>query len=174
METYAGKSIASRIYKNIAKILGIVLVLVGIGAVIGGKFADSFIEEQLADQAITLPTEEAIDSQLESGRLQQEDADVLRPMAGEAVVNGVQAKAFANNYIYAHMKASTAGLGLPEGTTYSNVSQYTAEPTEALTAKVAADNPGESEERIAALVEAEIANPATEYEEAKEIGRAHV
>lgn len=161
------KSIETRIYKNIAKILGIVLVLVGIGAIIGGKFADSFIEEQLADQYITMPTEEAIDGQITSGRITEADAEELRPYAGEELTNGNQAKAYANNYIYAHMKASAAGAGYPDGN-YANLGGAFSEKEAALIEELKADNPDADEETLSRMAAAEIANPMTEYDNARE------
>ena len=68
---------ASQVYKTLAKIVGIVLILGGAVAIFAGNFTGGFIKSQLEDQAVVLPTEEAIDAQLESGRIQQEDADAL-------------------------------------------------------------------------------------------------
>lgn len=167
METYSEKSIATRIYKNIAKILGIVLVLIGIGAIIGGKFADSFIAEQLGDQYITMPEEEGINAQVESGRITQEDADALLPFAGEEMTNGNQAKAFANHYIYAHMKAGAAGLGYPDAN-YSSLGGIFSEKEAALIEELKADNPTADEDTLAKMAAAEIKNPLTEYATAEE------
>lgn len=160
---------ASQVYKTLAKIVGIVLILGGAVAIFAGNFTGGFIKSQLEDQAVVLPTEEAIDAQLESGRIQQEDADAIRPVAGEAVTTGKQAEIFANHYIYAHMKAGVAGAGLPEGTTYATVGGITSEKTAELTEEVAADNPDADEATVAKLVQAEINDPMTEYALAEEV-----
>lgn len=73
----------TKVYKNLAKIFGIILAVVGIAALIGANFAKGFIAEQLGDQHITMPDEEGINGQLESGRISEEDAEALRPFAGE-------------------------------------------------------------------------------------------
>lgn len=157
----------TRVYKTLAKILGIVLVLVGIAAIIGGRFADSFIAEQLSDQHITMPTEEAIDAQVESGRISEDDAEALRPFAGEEMTNGNQAKAFANNYIYAHMKAGATAAGYPDAN-YSNLGGYYGEKEAALIEELRGDNPDADDEQLARMAAAEIQDPLTEYEVARE------
>lgn len=160
---------AAQVYKTLAKIVGIILILVGAVAIYAGNFTGGFIKSQLEDQAVVLPTEEAIDAQLESGRIQQDDADALRPVAGEAVTTGKQAEIFANHYIQAHMKAAVAGAGLPEDTTFATVGGITGEKTNELAEEVAADNPDADEATVAKLVQVEINDPLTDYPLAEEV-----
>lgn len=157
----------TKVYKNLAKIFGIILAVVGIAALIGANFAKGFIAEQLGDQHITMPDEEGINGQLESGRISEEDAEALRPFAGEEMSNGNQAKAFANHYIYAHMKAGAAGLGYPDAN-YSNLGGYFSEKEAALIEELKADNPTADEDTLAKMAAAEIKNPLTEYATAQE------
>ena len=54
---------ATQVYKTLSKIVGVVLLLVGVVALIGGNFAHGYVSDQLADQSITMATNESIDSQ---------------------------------------------------------------------------------------------------------------
>lgn len=157
----------SRVFKILAKIVSAVLILGGIGAFAGGQYAGSFIAEQLGAQDITMPTTEALDKQAESGRISAEDADALRPYAGQKMTTGAQAKVFADNYIAAHMRAAAKGAGVPDAT-FATVGNMFNEKKKALTEELAAANPGAEKEKLAAMAEAEIANPLTTYEAAKE------
>lgn len=162
---------ATQVYKTLAKIVGVVLLLVGLAALVGGNFAHGFVTEQLEDQQITMPTEQAIDGQVESGRISAADAEVLRPYAGETMATGNHAQAFADHYIRAHMTAAAKAAGVPEEqASYSGLGALVTEKTTALKEELAAlpENSGKSEQEIAALAAAEIADPATEYENAKQ------
>lgn len=93
---------------------GLVLAVVLLAA--GGllTWASSFVADQVntqfVAQDITMPTEEALAAQLESGRLSQENVDALTPFAGEVMLTGPAAKAYAENYITAHMHAGAGTL----------------------------------------------------------------
>ena len=67
------------------------------------------------------------------------------------------------------MRASVAGAGLPEDTTYATVGGITAEKTNELAAEVAADNPDADEATVAKLVQVEINDPLTDYPLAEEV-----
>src|SRR5687767_2222997 len=75
----------------------------------GGNFATDMVHDQLADQRIFFPEKgaEGFDAETYPG---------LQQYAGEAVDNGPKAKAYANEYIGAHLK-DIAG-----GKTYSETS----------------------------------------------------
>ncbi|MGI5950645.1 MAG: hypothetical protein ACOX61_02195 [Brooklawnia sp.] len=162
---------ATQVYKTLAKIVGAVLLVLGLAALFGGNFAHGFVSEQLEDQVITMPTEQAIDGQVESGRISAEDGEVLRPFAGETMSTGPHAEAFANHYIRAHMTAAANAAGVPEDqASYSGIGAMVTEKTNALKEELAAlpENADKSEQEIAALANAEIANPATTFETAAE------
>ena len=163
---------ATQVYKTLAKIVGAVLLVVGIAAMFGANFAHGFVSDQLAQQAITMPAAEAIDGQVESGRISETDAQALRPFAGEQMTTGPQARAFADNYIYAHMKAAAKAAGVPdEQANYSGVSALVTSKTAELREQLKAEpaNANKTDQEIAALAAAEIANPKTENALAKEI-----
>ncbi len=159
---------AAAVYRTLALIFGVVILVVGVGALWGGRFADSFIAEEMERQNITMPSEQAIDGQLASGRIDQATADELRPYADLQMANGNHAKAYAG-YIQDHMAAAGAASGLPaEQANYSGLGAAYGEAETALTAEVAAENPKASEEEVAALVAKEIADPTTGYDTARE------
>jgi hypothetical protein len=98
----------------------IVLALVVGGGLLawGGGFATNMVHDQLADQRITFPEKGSpgFDAKTFPG---------LQQYAGQAVDNGPKAKAYANEYIKAHLQ-TTAG-----GKTYSEVSSLSrANPTD--------------------------------------------
>lgn len=157
---------ATRVYKTFAKIFGIILVLVGIGALVGASFANNFIASQMEEQQIVFPDEEGIQGQLELGRITEEDAEALRPYAGQQLKDGAGTQVYANNFIRSHMAYEAKARGA-EGETYATLGGLVAQETQALTEKLQADNPDADEETIKKMVAAEIADPLTEYPEAE-------
>lgn len=91
-------------------VLAVVLLAAGGLLTWASAFVADQVETQFTAQDITMPTEEALAGQLESGRLSQEDVDALTPFAGETMMSGPAAKAYAMHYITAHMNAGTAGV----------------------------------------------------------------
>lgn len=94
-------------------IIGSILFLVlGVGGGLllwGSNFAGDMVHNQLADQHIVFPEKG-------SPALDAKEFPGLQQYAGQAVDNGVKAKAYANQYIGAHLK------GVAGGKTYSEVS----------------------------------------------------
>ncbi|QOR47761.1 hypothetical protein INS90_00130 [Trueperella pecoris] len=162
---------ATQVYKTLAKIVGIVLILAGIGAFAGGAYADSFIASQLKDQQVVLPTTESIDGQFKGGGLSQEDADALYPVAGQTVTTGDQARIFADHYIYAHMKSAVKRAGLEPGMTFATVGEVVNEKKAELAKEIAQDNPAADEAAVKKMVEAEVSNPLTKYETATAVAK---
>lgn len=87
-------------------LLAIVLLVAGGLLVWANSFIGTQVDQQLSDQQITMPTEEAIDG---DEALSEEDREALRPHAGSPMNTGAEARAYADHYILAHMKASTGG-----------------------------------------------------------------
>ena len=81
------------------------IVIVGILAVVGGSYAKQVVHDQLVPQKITFPA--AGSPALLPG---------IKQYAGQQLVNGAQAKAYANNFINVHL-SEVAG-----GQTYAQVS----------------------------------------------------
>ncbi|MDO5035097.1 MAG: hypothetical protein Q4E01_06930 [Actinomycetaceae bacterium] len=155
----------TKVYKTFAKIVGIVLTLVGVGALVGATFASSFIASQMEEQDIVFPSEEAIQAQVDIGRISEEDAAALRPFSGQKMSDGAGAQVYANNYINSHMQFAAKSAGV-EGVTYATLGEMVNEQKAMLTEKLKAANPTDSDELIAKKAAAEMANPLTEYEEA--------
>lgn len=88
--------------------LALVLLVAGGLMTFASNFINSNVEEQLAQQQITMPAAAALQT--------QEQKDALLQYAGQKMTTGDQAKAFADNYILEHMNASS------DGRTYSQVS----------------------------------------------------
>jgi hypothetical protein len=89
-------------------IVAVILLVVGGLLTWAGNFANSQVRDQLADQAITMPSGQAI-----------EDPAIkpyLEKYAGQEMTTGAQAKAFADHYIKVHMDKSS------QGRTYEEVS----------------------------------------------------
>ena len=90
---------------SIATMSALGIVVVGILAVVGGNYAKNVVHDQLVPQKITFPA--ANSPALLPG---------IRQYAGQKLVNGSQAKAYANNFINVHL-SEIAG-----GQTYAQVS----------------------------------------------------
>ena len=98
------------------------LVLLAIGSIswTAYRFADTTVKTELSDQQIYFPTKNSP----AFTALPADDQAALGPYAGQQLVNGAQAKVFANNYIAYHL-SKVAG-----GKTYSQVSAAAmADPT---------------------------------------------
>lgn len=163
---------AIHVYKTLAKVVGAVLLVLGVAALFGANFAHGFVSQQLNDQAITMPTTQAIDAQAGSGRISADDASALRPFAGETMSTGPQAQAFADHYIAAHIKAAAKSAGVPDDkATYNGVGALVTERTTALKDELKAlpANANATDQQLTALANKEIANPQTSYDNAKKI-----
>jgi hypothetical protein len=90
---------------SIASLAAAGIIVVGIIAVVGGNYAKNVVRDQLVPQKITFPA--AGSPELLPG---------VKQYAGQQLVNGSQAKAYANNFINVHL-SKIAG-----GQTYAQVS----------------------------------------------------
>ncbi|MHB8513621.1 MAG: hypothetical protein ACYDCC_15810 [Actinomycetota bacterium] len=105
-------------------VLTIVLVVAGVLAFVGYDFANNAVHTQLAAQHITMPSGAAI--------AEPAIHPYLAKYAGEQMVNGAQAEAYADHFIAVHLQ------GVAGGNTYSEESALAiANPTDAtIAAKV--------------------------------------
>jgi len=118
---------ADPMYSAMARVFGVVLPLVGVGALIGGGFAHHFVAQQLGAEDITMPDAETIERELKIGLVTSEDADLLRPHAGETLTTGPQARIYADNYVLAHMRVAARQAGVPDSqATYAGVGDLAA------------------------------------------------
>jgi len=93
------------VYQILATVFGVVLILVGIGALAGANFAHGYVHDQLSQEQITMPGGPALESRLRDGSKEK-----LEPFAGQPMTTGPQAEAYANNFIYDHMLASCGSV----------------------------------------------------------------
>ncbi len=87
-------------------LLALVLLVAGGLLTWANMFIADQVDQQLSDQEIVMPTEEAIEA---DEALTDEDREVLREFAGTPLDDGPKAKAYADNYILKHMEATTGG-----------------------------------------------------------------
>ncbi|WP_313557507.1 hypothetical protein [Miniimonas arenae] len=86
------------------------LILAAVLLVAGGlltwatTFVGGMVHDQLSDQDITMPSGPALES------LPEADAKALEPFAGQPMVTGPAARAYADHFIQAHMNAGSTGL----------------------------------------------------------------
>jgi hypothetical protein len=90
---------------SIATVTAAGIIIVGVLAVVGGSYAKQVVHDQLVPQKITFPA--AGSPALLPG---------VKQYAGQQLVDGAQAKAYANNFINVHL-SEVAG-----GQTYAQVS----------------------------------------------------
>jgi hypothetical protein len=101
---------------SIAAVAAAGMMIVGVIAVIGGNYANQVVRDQLTPQKISFPA--AGSPELLPG---------IKQYAGQQVVNGGQAKAYANDFINVHLskiaggktyaEVSTAALANPKNAT---------------------------------------------------------
>ncbi|MGA8046696.1 MAG: hypothetical protein WCA30_10590 [Dermatophilaceae bacterium] len=87
-------------------LLAIVLLVAGGLLTWASFFINDQVDQQLSDQQITMPTEEALAG---DEALSEEDREALAPYAGEVMNTGAEARAYADHFILAHLNASTGG-----------------------------------------------------------------
>ncbi|AKK11526.1 hypothetical protein [Corynebacterium uterequi] len=158
----------SQVYRTLAAIVGAVLIVVGGLALWAGAFADDFIGEQMAQQQITMPSEQSIDEQVKGGMISEETAEDLRPFADQPMSNGTHARAYSQ-YINDHMQSSAKFAGVPEEyRSYNGLGKVIADKEAELKEELAKDNPKASEEELEYLMTKESENPKTKYQAARE------
>lgn len=101
-----------KVFILLGSVGAIVLLVVGGLLWYGYTFATGMVTEQLSAQKIYFPEKDST----AFTALPAEDQAAIAPYAGQQLVNGEQAKVFANNYIAVHL-SKIAG-----GKTYSEVS----------------------------------------------------
>lgn len=102
-----------------------VLLLAGSGLLaMGMQFADTQVSSQLVQERISFPAKD-------SAGLTAKEFPTLQQYGGQAVDNGVKAKAYADEYIWVHMMKSSGGKTYAEASTASRLA-----PTDAKLAAV--------------------------------------
>lgn len=158
------------VYQAFARVFGVVLPLAGVGALIGGGFAHRFVAEQLQAEDITMPDAETIDRELKIGLVSPTDAERLRPLAGQTVATGPHARTYSDNYVLAHMLVAAKHADVPaDKATYAGVGDLANAKNRELKAELKEQYPDASPAEISHLAKAEIGDPETEYELARQI-----
>ena len=101
-----------KVFIMLGTAMAIVLVAIGALAWYGYSFADGMVTDQLSAQKIYFPAKESV----AFTSLPVSDQQVLAPFAGQQLVNGEQAKAYADNFIAVHISE------MANGKTYAEVS----------------------------------------------------
>jgi hypothetical protein len=94
---------------------GVLFLVLAIGGGLlfwGGSFASNMVHDQLADQRITFP-------KAGSPGFEAKTYPGLQQYAGQAVDSGPKAKAYANQYIAAHLKETANGMTYSEASAAS-------------------------------------------------------
>lgn len=107
------RSALDKLISSVGLALAVVLIVAGGLLTWASSFVNAQVASQLEAQRITMPSAEQIAN---DGSLTDEDKQSLEPFAGNLMSTGAEAKAFADNYILAHMNASS------DGRTYEEVS----------------------------------------------------
>lgn len=161
---------ANPTYTAMARVFGAVLPVAGVGAMIGGRFAHRFVAEQLSAEDITMPDAETIERELKIGLITDADAEMLRPHVGQTLATGPQARIYADNYVLAHMRIAASQAGVPAAkATYAGVGDLAAEKNRELKAELREQYPEMSPAEINLLAKAEVADPETEHDAARQI-----
>ncbi|GAA2182663.1 hypothetical protein GCM10009785_22900 [Brooklawnia cerclae] len=161
---------ADTVHTTLANVFGPVLMAVGAAAVVGGEFAMRFVARQLGSEGITLPTGEQIGAEVRGGAISPDDAGRLEPFAGQRLTSGPQARAYADNYVLAHMLTAARRAGVPDDlATYAGVGDLVTEKTRTLRDEIRTARPEMSGPEVALLAKAEIGDPETEFDIAREI-----
>jgi hypothetical protein len=124
----ASSNRAATTRRSLVEVIVALIILSGSGLLMWGSvFASNMVHDQLSDQRIAFPPKGPALSARQYPGLQQ--------YAGEAVDNGPKAKAYANEFIGAHLK------GVAASQTYAEVSRSAMAARSAADAAVSADSP---------------------------------
>lgn len=110
------RSDLNKLLACLSAVLAIVLFAGGLLALWGANFANDTVHSQLAQERITFP-------KAGSTELDPKQFPGLQQYAGQAVDNGVKAKAYADEFIWVHMMKASGGKTYAEVSTASNANK---------------------------------------------------
>ena len=86
----------------------VAVVLIGASGLMfwASSFIDGQVDQQLSEQRITMPTDEALEA---DDSLSDEDRRIMSQFAGSELDTAAEAKAYADNFIKPHLNHSTGG-----------------------------------------------------------------
>lgn len=161
---------ADSVYRALARVFGVVLPLAGVAATVGGAFAHKFVADQLGAESITMPDADTIEKEVGFGAITESDAEQLRPHAGRTLSSGPHARIYADNYVLAHMKVAATQAGVQPGqATYAGVGDLASARTRELKDELRSAHPELSPGEINGLAKAEINDPDTDFDTARQI-----
>lgn len=109
-----------KVFDVLASVVGVVVVVVLLVAggllVWGYSFTHSNVHNQLAEQQITFPPKAAFAQAKPGTKITPEMIPYLEKYAGQQLLTGAQAKAYANHFIAVHLSE------LPYGGVYAKIS----------------------------------------------------
>ena len=100
------RSTLDKLISGTGLLVAVVLLIAGGLLTWAGAFVGGQVHDQLADQAITMPSGDALAS------LPQADQDALKKYANQPLLKGPQAKAYADHFIHAHLVEMVQGTGI--------------------------------------------------------------
>lgn len=101
-----------KVFIMLGTAMAVVLVAIGALAWYGYSFANGMVTEQLSAQHIYFPAKDSAGFT----SLPESDQKAIEPYAGQQLVDGAQAKAYADNFIAVHISE------MANGKTYAEVS----------------------------------------------------
>lgn len=102
-------------WRSMRWVVALVALLAAVGLYAGGNYAHSYVSSQLAQESITMPGGDGLKG------LPKDSQDALAPYADQQMTTGPQAEAYANNYIYQHMKEACNNVKTADGTAVTAV-----------------------------------------------------
>ena len=100
------RSTLDKLISGTGLLLALVLLVAGGLLTWGSLFIGDQVEQQFSDQDITMPDKATIEA---DESLSDADRDALMEFDGSTLDSGPEARAYADNYILAHMNAATGG-----------------------------------------------------------------
>lgn len=160
--------------KRYLRIAAVCVLVVALGALSAAWYAHGLVKSQLAAQEITMPSATMIQSYRESKIFSAKDAQVLNQFASQQMLTGPQAKAYALYYIMPVARHRAHLAGVPGGMqTFNGIGDVISQRTAALRVEIAElpENSQLTEQEINGLVQQEIANPGTQFQNARDVAR---
>ena len=108
----AERKAIDKVFIILGSCITVALLVMGGLAWYGYNFATTMVKDELSQQKIYFPPKDSP----ALAALPQEDKDQMTKYVGQQLVNGAQAKVYANNFINVHLKE------VAEGKTYAQVS----------------------------------------------------
>jgi hypothetical protein len=128
-ETTRRSIVKRKVFDKLASVGGaiavVALVIAGALLLFGANFANNYVHNQLAQQNITFPSAAAFAHPVAGGEITPSMIPSVSQYAGQQLLTGPQAEAYANDFIAVHLQEigqgktysqlSSAAMALPKG-----------------------------------------------------------